>query len=133
MEVIARCRVAPSLWRCDKLPEAVREKGEVLVLSPGTDLAWLVGMKGRRGPGRGDARALARICGRTGDDARIMMGLWGRSAGGGAEPFAAMDDAEEGVRWSSPNRGEADEGPARWPWLAERQRPFDATMEIVDF
>jgi len=53
----------------------------------------------------------------------------------GAEPFAAMDDAEEGVRWSSPGRGGADVGPARrpWPWLAERQWPFDATMEIVDF
>ena len=46
-----------------------------------------------------------------------------------------VDDAKEGVRWSSPGRGGADVGPARrlWPWLAERQGPFDATMEIVDF
>jgi hypothetical protein len=42
-----------------------------------------------------------------------------------------MDDAEEGVRWSSPAGGGANDGPVRRPWLAERQRPFAATIAIV--
>jgi hypothetical protein len=43
----------------------------------------------------------------------------------------AIENAVEGVRWSSPAGGGADDGPAKRPWRAERQRPFDATMEIV--
>ena len=43
----------------------------------------------------------------------------------------AIDVAEEDMRWSSPDGGRADDGPERRPWLAERQRPFAATMEIV--
>ena len=50
---------------------------------------------------------------------------------GGAGPFMALDNAKEGVLWSSPIGGQADNDPVRRPWLAERQRPFAATMEIV--
>ena len=59
--------------------------------------------------------------------------VWNRewSAGGGTGPFVALDDAKEGVRWSSPAGGEANNGPGRRPWLAERQRPFAATILIV--
>ena len=34
-----------------------------------------------------------------GDDARIIVGLWGGSAVGGAEPFVARGVAGEGVRF----------------------------------
>ena len=40
--------------------------------------------------------------------------------GGDTGPFVALDDANEGVRWSSPAGGGSKDGPVRRPWLAER-------------
>jgi len=48
----------------------------------------------------------------------VWLGGW--SAGGGAGPFVALCDAEEGVRWSSPDGDGMDDGPERRPWLAEK-------------
>ena len=42
-----------------------------------------------------------------------------------------LDNAKEGVCWSSPTDGGADDGPARKSWPTEKQSPFAATMEII--
>ena len=60
-----------------------------------------------------------------------MVYWWWRGAVGCAGQFVALDNAEEGVCWSSSVGGGAEDGPMRRPWLAERQRPFATTMEIV--
>ena len=56
---------------------------------------------------------------------------WWRGAGGGAGPFMALDNAKEGVCWLLPVYDRTDDDPVRRPWLAERQRLFAATMEIL--
>ena len=77
-----------------------------------------------------------RIGGLAGDNGRSCV-AWGgvcwrwRRAGGGAGTFVAMNADVWNVRWSSPDGGGVDDGPERRPWLAERQRPFDATMKVV--
>ena len=43
----------------------------------------------------------------------------------------ATDNSGEGVCWSLPTGGGADDGPVRRPWLAKRQRPFAVTMKIM--
>jgi hypothetical protein len=51
----------------------------------------------------------------------------------GAGPFAAMDNAEEGVRSSSLDGDGTDDGSARRPWRVERQRPRIATIVVMGF
>ena len=65
--------------------------------------------------------------------ATIANHVWlvGWSTGGGVGPFVALDNAEEGCVLVVPAGGGANDGPERRPWLAERQRPFAATMEIA--
>jgi hypothetical protein len=111
---------------------------DVSVAASGTDRAWQIGMNFVEAvvgaSSGGDARFA--IDGLAGDDGRSCVDCggvcwWWRGACGGDGPFVAMDNAVEGVRWSSPDGGGADDGPVKRPWLAERQRPFAATMEIV--
>ena len=64
----------------------------------------------------------------------IICGLWGRGLlVDGAGPFAAIDNAEEGVRWSSLDGDGTDDGSARRPWRVERQRPRIATIVVMGF
>ena len=46
-------------------------------------------------------------------------------------PFVVMHNVAEVVYWLSPTGDGVYNGPVRRPWLAERQRPFAATLEIV--
>ena len=103
---------------------------DVSVAASGTDRAWRIGMTFLEAvvgaPSGGDA-SFASVDG----PATMADHMWivGRSTDGGAEPFVAMENAEEGVRWSLSAGGGTNDGPVRRPWLAERQRPFAATME----
>ena len=112
---------------------------DVSVAASGTDRAWRIGMNFCGGGSSGLRPVLTRVSRRWTGRRQwpIMCGLWGGSAEGGAVllvargRFVALDKAAEGVRWSSPAGGGANDGPVVRPWLAERQRPFDATVETV--
>jgi hypothetical protein len=129
--------IAPSLRCCSVEDTRGRAGEDGSGAASGTDRAWQVGMTvcggGCRGFVRGDGSPLASMDWPS----TILNHMWILGGGGllvdGAGPFAAMDNAEEGVRSSSLDGDGADDGSARRPWRVERQRPRIATIVVMGF